>query len=152
MEKQNSPSPIRGHKRAIQSPEQRSNTFIGAIESFSGPLPPPKHIEEYERIYPGAAKIIFDMAQDQLHHRQGLEDKVIGSNIRNEKSGMWFAFTSTVFIVFLGFYLIYTNKSVPVGFFTILAPVLAQGANFYFSKKNERAALEKKDKQIEPTA
>ncbi len=39
-----------------------SNKIIGfaKTEIFSGPVPTPEVIERYEKIYPGAAKIISD--------------------------------------------------------------------------------------------
>jgi hypothetical protein len=86
------------------------------------------------------------MAQGQTHHRQKLEDSVIPANITNERWGMGLTFTLTAFIVFLGFLLIYSNKSVPAGFFTILAPVLALGANFFFVRKNQSKELRERSK------
>ncbi|MDE0103545.1 MAG: DUF2335 domain-containing protein [Bryobacterales bacterium] len=43
------------------------------IEFSCGPLPPPKTIEGYEAIVPGAAGRIISMADKQLAHRQHLE-------------------------------------------------------------------------------
>jgi uncharacterized membrane protein len=77
-------------QKAIVSAEVR--------ETYSGPLPHPRHLKEYEAIYPGAAKIIFDMAQSQREHRQTLERKVIESNITNERTGIFFAFILTAAI------------------------------------------------------
>lgn len=51
------------------------------FESFSGPLPPPKHLAEYERILPGAAERIFRMAEDQATHRRSLEQAVVMGDV-----------------------------------------------------------------------
>jgi uncharacterized membrane protein len=39
----------------------------------TGPLPPPGQIREYEAVYPGAAKSIFDEAQKNAHHIREME-------------------------------------------------------------------------------
>ncbi len=60
------------------------------LESFSGPLPPPQILSDYERIVPGSAAKILDMAVSQSEHRKSLETKVINSNVSNSKLGLWF--------------------------------------------------------------
>lgn len=44
-------------------------------ESFSGPLPHPKHLSEYEKISPGAADRIITMAEESQEHIQELDKK-----------------------------------------------------------------------------
>lgn len=58
--------------------------------SFSGPLPPPNHLEQYERIVPGSAERILKMAEEQSFHRRTLEAKVIHSGVSDSKKGLWF--------------------------------------------------------------
>ncbi len=76
---------------------QKSNNNVSArgqiyaqAEIFSGPLPPPQILSEYERIVPGSAAKIIEMAVSQSEHRKSLEAKVIGSNVLNSKLGLWF--------------------------------------------------------------
>ncbi len=40
--------------------------------SYSGPIPPPAMLEEYNRIVPGSADRILRMAEDQTTHRHAL--------------------------------------------------------------------------------
>jgi uncharacterized membrane protein len=47
---------------------------------FSGPLPPPEILAQYNEIVPGAAERILKMAEEQSAHRRGLEDKTIRRN------------------------------------------------------------------------
>ena len=57
-------------------------TTSTTVESFHGPLPPPRTIEEYERILPGAADRIFTMAEKQAAHRHEMESAAMAlSNI-----------------------------------------------------------------------
>jgi len=58
-----------------------------------GPLPSPEILAQYETLYPGAAKQIFDQFKDQSNHRMALENKVINSNISNSRLGQWMGFT-----------------------------------------------------------
>ncbi len=50
------------------------------IEIYVGPIPHPSIIEGYERVYPGAAAIIFDQLRLQSEHRRSLEKLKISSD------------------------------------------------------------------------
>ncbi len=60
--------------------------------SFSGPMPPPHILEQYDKIVPGAAERIISLAEKQSDHRRGLENRVINSDIQNSRLGLIFAF------------------------------------------------------------
>lgn len=59
-----------------------------AAASFSGPLPPPQILEEYNRIVPRSAERIIAMAEAQANHRRRIETQVISSDIRNSRLGL----------------------------------------------------------------
>jgi uncharacterized membrane protein len=61
-------------------------------QSFSGPIPPPQILAQYDQIVPGAAERILKMAETQEVHRHGIEKKVIDSGISNSQRGMIFGF------------------------------------------------------------
>jgi uncharacterized membrane protein len=67
-----------------------SRMMVSKQEFFNGPLPPPKVLEHYNEIIPGAAERIIKMAEEQSEHRRGLEKEVITSGIKNSKLGLWF--------------------------------------------------------------
>ena len=50
-------------------------------QSYSGPVPPPAVLREYDQIVPGAAARILAQAEAQTQHRIKLEDKVTTSDI-----------------------------------------------------------------------
>ena len=62
-------------------------------QHFSGPLPPPQVLSQYEQIVPGAAKRILAMAEKQSRHRREMEASVIGSDVRNSRLGLYFGFS-----------------------------------------------------------
>ena len=55
---------------------------------FSGPIPPPNIINEYEKILPGAADRILSMAEKQSHHRQQMEKIMIQAESRDSLLGI----------------------------------------------------------------
>lgn len=50
--------------------EQRA---ISISEQWAGPLPPPAALEHFERIAPGAAERLLQMAEQEQKHRHALE-------------------------------------------------------------------------------
>ena len=46
-------------------------------------MPLPSHLEQYERILPGAAERILAMAEKQAAHRRDLEQRVVGAEIQD---------------------------------------------------------------------
>lgn len=56
--------------------------------SFSGPLPPPQTLREYDQIVPGLAARIVAQAERQTEHRISLEAKVVGSDISKSWAGL----------------------------------------------------------------
>ncbi|MDI9354861.1 MAG: DUF2335 domain-containing protein [Cyanobium sp. MAG06] len=78
---------------------------------FSGPLPSPNILSEYNNILPTAADRIITMAENQQAHRFGIENRVINSDIQKQKLGMILGFlialsiiTAAVVISIYGYY------------------------------------------------
>src|SRR3989338_7839901 len=74
------------------SPQPRNNppTKVVAAEfsGFSGPIPPPQILQQYNNVVPDAAERIIRMAEKQSDHRMDLERKVVNSNISKSYLGM----------------------------------------------------------------
>ncbi len=77
------------------SPQPRNNpsskliaTKIEEFSGFSGPIPPPQILQQYNNIVPDAAERIIRMAEKQSDHRMDLERKVVDSNILKSYLGM----------------------------------------------------------------
>jgi len=79
--KQKSPSP----QLSPQKQEIKQLALEAIAEVFSGPLPPPSVLSQYNQVVPGAAERIIAMAESQSEHRQQLENKVIESDIKNSR-------------------------------------------------------------------
>ena len=69
-------------------------------EMFAGPVPHPEIVEKYEKIYPGATKIIFEEWDRQVKHRHHIEKSVVLTD--NVKSILGVIFGFIVVIVAIG--------------------------------------------------
>lgn len=72
-------------------------------ERFSGPLPPPETMAAYDKILPGAAEKILNMAVNQSDHRMSMEKKMVEADIRDGRLGEWFAFIISMTAIIGGF-------------------------------------------------
>jgi len=69
---------------------------IVSQSSYSGPIPPPALLEEFERIAPGSAKQIIEQAFKQSDHRMGLENYVIRADNHRSWAGLFCGFTIAI--------------------------------------------------------
>jgi uncharacterized membrane protein len=86
---------------------------------FSGPLPPPDVLAEYNEAFQGAAERIVTMAESQLKHRQEMESRVVASNCRNELVGQIIGAVLSGIAILGGIYLAAHDKPLS-GFGVIL--------------------------------
>jgi uncharacterized membrane protein len=105
-------------------------------ESFSGPLPHPSIFQSYEQICPGAANRIIKIMEKQVGHRQNIENKVVSSNIKNERTGMFLAFTLTIITMIVGAVLLIIGKEV-AGYISLFTPGAFQAGNYVYKKYYE---------------
>lgn len=117
------------------------------VERFVGPLPPPEILIKYEQAFRGAADRIIAMAENQSKHRQKLENKVISSNVANERISMILSFVLTIIFMIIGAILIFYNKQIVVGYLSLFAPTVFHGGNYIYRKYMEKEEL--KEKEIE---
>ena len=76
-----------------QSSSKENKVILTEIsQSFSGQLPPPDILRQFDEVVPGAAERIIKMAEDQSTHRRELEKKVIDSDITRSKWGQILGF------------------------------------------------------------
>lgn len=116
---------------------------------YSGLIPPPNMMEEYERICPGAMDRILKMTENQLSHTQQLEvnehesivkcrDKALENEIRFNNLGQLYGFIIILCCVIGGFILILNDKPIG-GYATIITSILTViGSVFYRNKKSNK--------------
>src|SRR3989338_3375865 len=73
------------NKLSEQNKNSEARGMLVQHQEFSGPLPPPEVLRQFDQVVPGAAERIIKMAEQQFAHRTELEKKVIDSDIRQSK-------------------------------------------------------------------
>ena len=76
--------------------------FISVGASYSGPIPPPAMLKEFNEIIPNGATRILEMAENQAKHRQSLEAAVIHSDISQSRWGLFSALVVVVTATIMG--------------------------------------------------
>lgn len=79
----------------------RRITEIAVSEQFSGPMPHPRHLREYDDILPGAAERILSMAEMNLAHNIAIDQKMSNAEVADRKLGMILG-ASTFALLILG--------------------------------------------------
>lgn len=118
--------------------------------SFSGPLPPPEVLRQYEAEFPGLAERIIrrseiplEMAQAQQVHRIELESKVIKGDSLRSWVGLIMGFIVAMTAIVGGVYLIANDKS-GQGLAAILAALVGLVGAFVYAEHKRGKELEAK--------
>ncbi len=112
--------------------------------SYSGPLPHPDILEQYNKIVPNGAERIFAQFEAQSKHRQMIEAKVIASNSFVQIFGAISALLLGLIALGGGLYLAYAGKSL-VGFGAFFAGLASLVGVYVYGKRSQ--ASERKAKQ-----
>ena len=86
-----------------------------SVSFHQGPIPPAQEIEALEHVYPGAAKLIFSVFEEQSKHRQSLESTKLNGDIRSERRGSWQGFAIAIFGLAVAGFLGYTGHDWAAG-------------------------------------
>jgi|GEM_PF-5058194 len=71
-----------------QEPSREVINVVKAVsEQFSGPLPPPHILGEYDKVQTGLAARIVEMAEKEQIHRHQIEFQALSASISTEKRG-----------------------------------------------------------------
>lgn len=106
-------------------------------EHFSGPIPPPQLLEQYNKLVPSFAERFMAMAEKQTDHRRDLEATVVKTRIRNETRAMYLAFVLSLVFGAGAFYLILTGYGA-MGISLIIADIVALAAIFITGRVIQR--------------
>lgn len=139
--------PAAGTSQQTAAAQKRRIVAMEAT-AYTGPLPPPDMLEQYNRAFPGCAERIVRMAEDRLRHRQALEKSVVESKIRNERLGQWFAFILGMAGIAGAVYLVTIGKSLE-GFGVFLFSLGSLVGAFLVAQRRQARELEDKRREIE---
>jgi uncharacterized membrane protein len=131
-------------------PRNIQQTASASIEQFSGPLPHPTILKQYDEVLPGGAERIVAMAERQSAHRQQLEKMVVESNCRNERSGTILGFVICMTTIGGGFYLILRGMD-SGGIAAIVSSLAGLIFAFVYGKKKQAEERSQKLEQFKRT-
>ncbi|MDT4847255.1 hypothetical protein FQZ97_813050 [compost metagenome] len=104
QKKKTAPSHRQGHVERIQENGTVRQQIIA--QSIEGPLPAPSVLADYDRVYPGLAKVIVESFQNETAHRHGMErqamaieEKVSTAYVQERKRGQTFGLVIAVMLV-----------------------------------------------------
>lgn len=114
--------------------------------SFSGPLPPPQVLREYDEIVAGLAARLADQAERQTEHRISLENKVIRSDITRSRQGLVCGFIVSLTCVVGGIIAVvmghdWAGTTIATGAVVALAGVFVYGTAMRRSERTEKAKI-----------
>lgn len=111
--------------------------------SFSGPLPPPNLLKQYNDVVPNGAERLMKMAETQQAHRQDLEKTVIKGNVQSESRGQYMGLFISIAVIAAGTYLAAIGKQITGGIL-VGVDVVALASVFVLGKQRQQKELSKK--------
>ena len=123
----------------------KSQRSIVAVETtWSGPLPPPQTLAQFDQVYPGSAKMIMDSFHNQTIHRQELEKIAVNSNVAKERRGQKYGLAIGIIGILCGTTCILLGHDT-AGATIIGADLLSLVSVFVLGKAKQTKDLKKKD-------
>lgn len=117
-------------------PGSRGSVQISRAE-FSGPIPPPALLDQYNQVLPGLAERLIVMAEQQSASRRAIEKRLVWASTRHEMLGLIFAFLFAVGTLTAGVWLVYTGHSAE-GLAAVIAAIGTPAAIFVYERKRRR--------------
>jgi len=104
---------------------------------FSGPLPHPRILEQYDEVLPGLAERIVTMAEKEQGHRHAMDRGIMGLFSR----GQWFGFIMGIVTLLLGSWLLYEGRDLS-GFGIVIVGIGSIIASLLFGRQKEKQQRE----------
>jgi uncharacterized membrane protein len=136
---------------AVRPPGQEERQRVVAAfqaQLFSGPLPHPSVLQQYQDVFPDCAQRIVAMAEGQSSHRQNLETKKLEGDQQAELLGQVGATIITLSAIGMSAWLAYLGHPIK-GIATLLASITALGGVFVYGKKVQSTELREKMEKVD---
>ncbi len=112
--------PVKGEQQNVDNvidhvkrlPRDEQHQVMQKLEMFSGPIPAPHILEQYDKMDPGAAKQIIDNGVEESHHRRQMESKMLEMSRKKNIRRDWMGFVIGIVAIFVGAFLIYKDHYV----------------------------------------
>ena len=136
----------RKNRKNLPSPQlPQNNKPVAAFikEQYSGPLPHPEIMRQYDSIVPGLANRIIHQFEEQSKHRRELEQKVIKSDLVMERLGLIFGFIIGMASVIGGIITALLGKELAGGFIGS-SGLIGLVSVFIYGTKSKRKHLDQR--------
>lgn len=109
-EKQQNIDNVIDHVKRLPRDEQHQ--VMQKLEMFSGPIPAPHILKQYDEMDPGAAKQIIDNGVEESKHRRQMEIEMLEISKKRGIRRDWMGFGIGIISIFVGAFLIYKDHYV----------------------------------------
>lgn len=131
--------------------------LLSVFMAFSGPLPPPAALEAYDRLVPGAAKQMHEVAVQQARHAMRMEELALEASIADRKAqlalfsrGQILTFLLTLVVIAVGAAAILTGYDA-AGATVITGTVASLVLAFLWGRRARNGGAEIPDARRGPT-
>jgi len=114
-----------------------------AMERYSGPLPHPKILKQYDEIVPGSAERIIAQSEKQTDHRIAMESHVVTSGETNERIGMILGFLLAVLAICLAGFVVWLGQPI-LGVTIFVAELVVLAGVFVYAKTKRDSELHRR--------
>jgi uncharacterized membrane protein len=119
-----------------QSEPQKNEHAPVTFSAFSGPIPPPHFLVEYEKMVPGIAKRFLEEPHIEAEHRRSIERTMAQEQVRLAKRGQIMAFLVANVCVFGARGAIFLGYSLE-GLGALIASIGAFTGVWFYVKKRQ---------------
>lgn len=115
MSKRRGKPQIRKAVRDVVQPAETADNISHQVtvhqqSAFSGPIPPPEALAQYDQIVPGSADRIIQMAENETKHRHSLENTALNATVNETRRGQRYGMAigivvliTSIIALFLGY-------------------------------------------------
>jgi uncharacterized membrane protein len=125
-------------KNTPAAPHQGQQVVQVSAAAFSGPLPHPSLLQQYNTMIPNAAERILRMAEQEGEHRHYIEKRLVDAQASQLKLGSIFAFVLGMTTVVGGLVLLYLGKDIG-GLGSLIAGLAAIVAAFIAGARRSKS-------------
>ena len=145
-EPQHNNKEIQGTEEQTHDPSDSSSNgvVLHHQETFSGPLPPPAALIQYNEAHPDAAERIIAMAEKQQEHRHKQESRVIAGDSFRASLGLSLGAIIAAGALWMAFHLILNDKTVE-GLATVVVALGGPVGAFIYAHKQKTRELKVRD-------
>ncbi len=147
------PEEVKPILQKLPEHEQRTVKALVALsikKLWSGPLPPPDILREYNEVIPNGAERIFKRSEKQSDHRMQLENLAVSTELKQSSRGQHYGLIIAFSFLIAAFVLAYTGHDT-AGIILGTVDIFGLVSIFVLGKYNQKEDLNKKTQSPDKT-